>query len=427
MPLRLLLLLLFGCTVLLAGAQVYEPGWLLLTTGDTLRGEVENDFWQEPPTAVRFRPLPTSPIQTLQPRQLRAFGLSNGRCFRYEALPVDHAADTRLDMLPRSNYTNVQTDSVLAEVLLTGSVSVLRVYRPGSTHYYFLRTGHLLLALWARRYLAKDHHGGWRAIDGNNYRSQLNTFFLDCPAVSLAAQEAHFTPESLLAVAQLYNEQCSDTHQPGRSWLAQAQPQHRLAFQGGLLAGVRYNQLQSPASVLAPPCTDCQAHAFGGLYAELLLPSRRVAVYGELSVSRFRSELAQTYYVSSTSYTTAYDVFYYQAWLGTGRLGLRYFFDLPREQQLFFGVGLEVNHAMGATYTTRYGALEAPRPGTEFRYAAFSLLPNLGLGWRQQRYTASFDAQLYAPESPKYAMGSTYALRLSLAYRLGRNTDTARP
>jgi hypothetical protein len=407
-------------------AQVYEPGWLVRSTGDTVRGEIENNFWQEPPTAVRFRPSAAGPSLVMQPRQLRAFGFANGRYFRYEALPIDHAADTRLDMLPRGNFTKVQTDSLLAEVLLTGSVSVLRVYRPGSTHYYFLRSDRPLLALWGRRYLSQAPDGSWRATDGNNYRNQLNSYFADCPAAVSAAQQAAFTPGELLAVAQVYNEACSPAHQPGRSWLSQARVRRPLAFQGGVLAGLRYNRIQSPASLLAPPCTDCEVHPFGGLYGELLLPSRRTAIYGELSLSRFRNELAQTYYVSSTSSVTAYDVFDYRAWLGTARVGLRYFVDLPREQQLLFGVGLEFNHVMGVHYTSRYGAVEAPAPNTDFRYASPTVLPNLNVGWRWQRYTTSFDAQFYNSVNSKVAFGSVVALRLGLAYRLGRSTDAAR-
>jgi len=425
MLLRTLLLLCFLVGAFGSRAQVYQPGWLLLTAGDTLRVEIENNFWQESPAAVRFRPTATAASQLLQPRQVRAFGVS-GRHFRHAALPVDHAADTRLDHLPHGNYTKLQTDSVLAEVLLTGPVSVLRVYRPGSPHYYFLRPDRPLQAVWPRRYLNKAPDGQLRATDGNNFRSQLGSYFLDCPAAALAARQATFTPESLLAVAQAYNETCSPSHQPGRSWLAQAQPRRQLALQLGLLAGLRYNRIRSPASLTAPPCTDCEIHPFGGLYTELLLPSRMVAVYGELSLSRFRNELAQTYYISSTNFSTAYDIFDYRGWLGTGRLGLRYFFNLPREQQLFFGLGLEGNHVMGVKYTSRYGAVEAPSPYTEFVYARFTVLPNLAVGWRWQRYTASLDAQLYNSEDYTDALGSTYALRLGLGYRLS-NTDSARP
>ena len=118
----------------LSHAQAYEPGLLVRSTGDTLRGEIENSFWVEPPAFIRFRAAPGSTSQLFQPRQLRAVSFSGGRYFRYEALSIDHAAETRLDVLPRENHPDIRTDSLLAEVLLAGPATVLRVVLPSSTH-----------------------------------------------------------------------------------------------------------------------------------------------------------------------------------------------------------------------------------------------------------------------------------------------------
>ncbi|WP_073110108.1 hypothetical protein [Hymenobacter daecheongensis] len=120
-------------------AQTYEPGLLVQANGDTLRGEIENSFWTEPPTFIHYRPTATSPSQLFQPRQLRALSFTGGRSFRYVIVPIDHAAETRLDRLPRGNYFEVRTDSLLAEVLLEGPAELLRVTRPGATHYLLRR------------------------------------------------------------------------------------------------------------------------------------------------------------------------------------------------------------------------------------------------------------------------------------------------
>lgn len=42
-------------------AQTYEPGLLVRSNGDTLRGEIENGFWVEPPTFIHFRSGAASP------------------------------------------------------------------------------------------------------------------------------------------------------------------------------------------------------------------------------------------------------------------------------------------------------------------------------------------------------------------------------
>ncbi len=168
-----------------ARAQVYERGWLVRTSGDTLRGEIENAFWEEAPTFVRYRPAGTEASQLLQAGRVRAFGFTGGRLFRRELLSLDQAAETRLQALPRGNHVVMKSDSVLAEVLLTGPAELLRVVLPGAVHYEVRRPGQPPLPLSERKYLVENKSGGtWSIVDGNNYRNQLALYFADCPAAS---------------------------------------------------------------------------------------------------------------------------------------------------------------------------------------------------------------------------------------------------
>jgi hypothetical protein len=433
---RLLLLFLLSWLLLPAGsalAQSFEPGFIVRANGDTLRGEVENDFWVAAPTFIRFRPTVTSPTELLQPRQLRAVSFTGGRYFRYEALPLDHAAETRLNNLAYGNYVDIKVDSVLAEVLLTGPIELLRVVMPGATHYAFIRPGQPVLSLSERQYLRKAATGAWQITDGNNYHGQLELYFGDCPAAVAAAQSAPFTAPGLAAVAQAYAASCAPSMPPVRSWLALAQPRRRAAFQGGVLAGARYHLLESASYVLAGEHTDGQLHPFGGLYAELLQPSRTTAIYGELTLSTFRNKGALDIYDTTTG-QSSYTPFSYQAVLGTARIGIRYLSPLAHDRQFIFGLGFERNIVWGftppaATSNTTPFPGRADRSGAT--YADPTLLPNITLGWRQQRFTATLDGQLYASSGNdswfiRLFLGSNMALRLGLSYRLGHNPDLAR-
>lgn len=431
MLLRLLsgLLLLAACTGRLR-AQTYEPGYLVRSTGDTLRGEIENEFWEQPPTFIRFRPAAGQPSELLKPRQLRAVSFTGGRYFRYEVLLLDHAAETRLADLQRGNFVHMQPDSVLAEVLLTGPVELLRVALPGAVHYEVRRPGPPPLRLSERKYLGENERGGWGVRDGNNYRSQLEMYFIDCPAAAQAAQTAAYSAAGIGAVAQAYATSCAPAA-PLRSWLARAEPRRGSAFQGGVLAGVRLNHTQSPAYVVGDENTDGQLHPFGGFYAEALLPSRTAAFYGELTLSPMRGVGAYSLGYDAAGHE-AYQSFGYRALLGTARLGIRFLLPLPRDQQFIVGLGFERNSVLGLTLPTppspnlSYGAYVSPGRGEE-AYATPTLLPNLTLGWRQQRLTATLDGQLYSSRGSDgfsgLLFGSNYALRLGLSCRLGRHPD----
>jgi len=414
-----------------AQAQVYEPGWLVRTSGDTLRGEIENGFWQEPPTFIRYRPTAASASQLFQARQLRAFGFVGGRYFRHELLLLDQAAETRLQELPRGSHVAMRADSVLAEVLLTGPAELLQVALLGATHYEVRRPGHPPLSLSERKYLAENKPGGtWSVVDGNNYRNQLALYFADCPAASEAAATAAFTAKGLSAVVQAYATACSPARQPARSWAAQAAPRRRGAFQAGVLAGVRYNHLESPSYAIAG-CTDCGLHPFGGLYAELLQPSRTSAFYGELSLSRFRSQGAFSLGTDASG-VTQYKTFDYRAWLGTARIGVRFLPPLPHDQQLVLGLGFEYNYVFGLSLpgpsSPTYYYSTQPVDASE-AYARPTLLPNITLGWRRQRLTLLLDGQLYRSQSmfefSDLLFTRNCTVRLGASYRLGRNPDAA--
>ncbi|QKG54143.1 hypothetical protein [Hymenobacter sp. BRD67] len=417
----LLLTLLFYADY--AQAQAYEPGWLVRTNGDTLRGELENGFWLEPPTFVRYRRTPESPSELFPARQLRAVSFKGGRYFRHEVLRLDRAAEVRLQDLKRGNYVNMQPDSVLAEVLLSGPVELLRVVRPGATQFVLRRPGRPDLSLSERHYLS-DGPDINRIIDGNNYRNQLMLYFADCPAAVSLAERIPYTAAGLAEVAQAYAISCAPGKQPAQSWLSQAVPRRKGAFQAGVLAGVRYNHMASPSFVLTEGCHDCQVHPFGGLYAELLQPSRITAFYGEFSLSSFHNQGTYTLGFDATG-KRIYTVFDFRALLFTARLGVRYFVPLRHDRQIMLGFSYEHNEVLGLSLTGN----GSPDPSTAGEaYASPTLLPDLMLGWRCQRFTASIDGQLYHSNSDSNALynfflGSSWATRLGLSYRLGRNPD----
>lgn len=427
MKFRLLLLLPALLATALAHAQTYEPGLVVRASGDTLRGEVENGFWVESPEYIRFRPASDAPSQLFQPRQLRAVSFTRGRYFRFEALPINHAAEVQLDRLPRGYSTDVRTDSLLAEVLLEGPAELLRVVQNGITHYLIRRPNKPYLELSEQKYLRESSRGSWVVTNGNNYAAQLSLYFGDCPAAVVAAEKAPFTDAGIASVVQAYQAACAAGTSPGRSWLASAAPRRRLAFRGGLLAGGRLNRI-APLVSSNSRCSDCQVHPYAGLYAELLQPGRAFAVYGELSISTFQG-IGQSYTYTSSG-PNVYDEFGYQGILGTARLGLRYFFPLPHEQQLLLGLGFEMNNVLRLRQTSGSNAYLL-QPTIDY-YALPTLLPNLTLGWRTQRLTTSVDGQLYRDTNglsdrlSGIFFGTNYAVRLGLSYRLGRNPDVVR-
>lgn len=460
-----------GLLATAAAAQTFEPGYVVRLAGDTLRGEIENHFWKEPPTAVRFRPAPAAPVVQLRPGQLRAFRLSSGRYFRADLLPIDRHAETNLNLLPRGLVIAQQPDSVLAEVLVEGPATLLRMVLPGATHYFVKREQQPYLELTGRRYL-REVQGRLIDTDANDYRAQLGQYFGDCAAVTGQLPSRAFTAPDLLALVQAYNQQCASARQPGAEYLLAARPRRRVSWAVGVLGGTRYStvRLQRNAFFYPPntapvePATldnlqlDGRLHPSGGFYTDLLMPGRQLALHAEVGVSSFgrRGTVAARAAVPAAR-------FEWRGYTTTWRLGLRYFGHLGSEWQLHAGTGFAFDRSWGLRSSIVYGdgqsrtvgRLTVPGWGTfvgappnTFPYSLFSW-PYLELGLSHRRWSVILDGRLLpkatlrhedqmvvsvADDAPStfywgqyYAAGRSASLGLRLAYRLTRNPDDARP
>lgn len=95
-------------------------------------------------------------------------------------------------------------------------------------------------------------------------------------------------------------------------------------------------------------------------------------------------------------------------------------------------VGYELNVEINPRITAVYGPV-GPVSKDLLRYGQPTLLPNVGLGWRSNRFTLSLDGQMYSADADASSgfwsnlFGSNFALRTAVGYRLGPNPDVLKP
>lgn len=445
--------------VLLVGhahGQVFEPGYLVTTADDTLRGEIQNRFWQAPPESVIFRPAPGAPVHEYARRRLRAVRLESSRYFRAEVLVVDHGARMHTGDLPSQLVVSSSTDSLLAEVLVDGPVSLLRVVvDAGMSHYFVRRPGRPYLELTERKYLI-EIEGHQRIVNANNYRSQLAVYFGDCPAAVAVAEKATFSAQGVAAVVKAFGAQCLPDGPLGTDVTTPNHPTHLLAFSGGALLGMSFNNLQTGRSSFigeeAPLIDnlnlDGQLHPMGGVYLDVLLPGRRWLGHSEAVLSSFGRRGTSPLAGGTGSYT----------WHGTKldtRLGLRCLLFRQRSKlEWFVGSGLNFNTTLSYQSSEQYGTgssrltasrVRVPTQAAFFGSLEFVFLPYLEAGMRRGRLTFSVDVAptgtvsytdplaVYASDSrtpvgqetdnyAKYSYGATlFSYRAVLAFRLGHS------
>ena len=435
------LILSFTATISFTQAQRFDPGFLVKTTGDTLRGEIENDFWVQPPLTVRFRSAPDATLATYETTEISSLALTNSRYFRRELLPLDRSAETQKALLPNGLVFNQKPESVLAEVLIEGPASLLRMALPGAVHYWVRRENQPFIELTERLYMRRIN-GRLNIVDGNNYKAQLYTYFGDCASVAQAAQATPYTAAGLISLVQAYNQECAVTRQPGTDFTLTDNPKRRIVLNGGILGGGRLNSLRlrgqsangTRHAVLDGLNIDNRPHPLAGLYLDVLNGGRQVALHGDLTVSTF----GQAGRLSSPAGPNGRYV--WRGKLGTARLGARHFVPVGRQQgRFFYGAGVLLEYVWDHESRLEYASSGSSYPQTPFvNPLELHSLPYLELGWRQGRFTAALDVCPYSQISyydpfstgPNASRGHGYVGRpwsfsATVGFRLNADSDAA--
>lgn len=457
-----LLVLLLGPLGRWCGAQVFEPGYLVLSPGDTLRGELENEFWSDPPKMVRFRPTAAAPIVTYRASQLRAVQLASGRLMRRELLPIDYAATKNPGQLVYGLTMQQQPDSLLADVLVEGPATLLGVEWGQVRHFFVRREQRPYLEMTERRYLDNGGPNGVVLRDGNNYRGQLSLYFGDCAPAVAAADRAQFTATDLIGVVQAYNEQCSATRQPGRRIEAERSAAGRIKLQVGPLLGVRYTSMRvRTKDAPGPEAQTLNGRQLGGapspqpgLYFDVLEGGRRLAVHTALFGYRLGRVTPLPSPDGNQQWRGTLD---WRALAATLQLGLRGLLPVGSHYVLLAGTGVEMSRFWVQGNTIRYGTGTATRRGAADQplatSATFGLgfagtkLPYLELGVRRQRLTLLLIGRVYGrqefddpltvgklityPNGARGGIGYTYSARtistaLVVSYQLNADSDQRR-
>ncbi|KAA9331636.1 hypothetical protein F0P96_15500 [Hymenobacter busanensis] len=339
----LLFLLLAGISVV--SAQVFEPGYLVLSSGDTLRGEVENNFWNDPPTTVRLRSAAGSPAVAYPARRLRAVQLTSGRLLRRELLLIDFGASNNLNKLPGSLIIAQRSDTVLADVFVEGSASLLGIRLGDVKHFFVRREQRAYIELADRQYLA-ERDGRQQVVDGNNYRNQLLVYFGDCQSVVQALGKTAFMAEALSNLVQLYNQDCSAAKQPGRVVAARA-VRHWAKVQVGPTLGMRFNDFRLHTSdapgqerqTLENTQVDGRLHPQFGMFFDIVLGGRKWALHSAIN----RSNYGGTTPVASPNGDNAWKgTLEWRGSLTTVDFGVRHLRPLGATYQLVLGMGAQL-------------------------------------------------------------------------------------
>ncbi len=185
----------------------FQPGYLVRTPGDTIRGEIENRRAEFNARTCRFRATSASAVEDIAPTALAAYGVAG---HAYESVPVasikPDAPDAMRLVAERTVAERTVAEPLFLEVLAPGPITLLYLAAAG-TERFFIRSkdGALQELTQQKRQITKGDDGVKYEQIIPVYRGTLADAFRACPAEQQASARVELKYSSLLAAVQRYN------------------------------------------------------------------------------------------------------------------------------------------------------------------------------------------------------------------------------
>lgn len=204
-----LLLLTTACLMAFTGlSQDYvRSGYVVLNSGDTVRGFVHDLEWLVNPASVNFQRTTTDAVTTYSVGDIVSFYTSRGAL--YQSLTVAYDASSRnLKLLEHTREpSQLKEEKVFVEVLVR---SMLSLYRTADTngrpHYYMQVDDEPLTELLSREYLTNDPASGKAKLASYpKYRQQLLNYAVSCTALRTRIQKLRYTDDALKQIVKDIN------------------------------------------------------------------------------------------------------------------------------------------------------------------------------------------------------------------------------
>ena len=298
-----LFLLLIVCSVYSKAQSTNKSsvsGWVVLNSGDTLHGSMENRDWNENPSEIKFQRAGSS--TTYKVNDLRAFGVEgnpyyNRFTIQYHLVPMDESVEYPL------SEDSTATSEVWLKILVNASISLGEYTNHARVYFYSIKNNIPTELIYSKgiknftgqKYSGDSRYGKTLVIENTAFKQQLFKLNLDNAAkgdISGDINPADYDAYSLTALFYKLNDVTSKVQKSSANVLfagvgAAMYSQSVSASSGTLLQGVSFGSSVSPYITV-------------GYQLKSARKSSHFTFYGQLAVSTMNTTGTQENLISNT-------------------------------------------------------------------------------------------------------------------------------
>ena len=217
----------------------FQPGMIVTLSGDTLKGQIDNQLWSFNPTAVRFSS-GAGGITTYKPQEIRGFMLKDAH-YRSYRVKYD-SSSKKVQHVSSIQIPTYKEQDLFLKVLLVSRYSLMELLDEGDRVHYFIGDSDKVEELVNHPFKIERNGTMLGMAENRLFIKQLRQYVASCSTISVE-EKMPYKRKNLEAIIKLYAE-CSGYK--GSSQLTVDKAKTRVAF--GVTGNVAYDKFTKEAT-----------------------------------------------------------------------------------------------------------------------------------------------------------------------------------
>jgi len=351
--------------IIVIGQENYVSGTITLLSGETVSGQINDLFWRETPSTIKFKSSAAT-IEEYSPSKLLGFSIGDKALYRSQLVEYDSTKNGKSDL------TQVRTPAykkahLFLKVVVEANKSLL-VYEVYEQSHYFIQDGNTTVELVNHHYLA-NLGSGKLEMENKLYIPKLKEAFADCNKV-LVSDKLSYTEKE---IGQLFLQYASCNEPAGKLY----DHKEKIIYKTGIVGAVGFDHLINGDKDSGKEFKGGVGFGFGG-FINILYPNKvyRNSFYSELVYRKFGEQTRTLSGVKETHKINS---------LKFSFIGRRRLFKLPMNS--YIGIGFTTS--LGLNDSVDENGINTEVKSSIFwagiLNAGFSLSKNVALDIRYER------------------------------------------
>lgn len=397
---RLILFLPFLFFFNLSDAQdLFQPGIVYGTKGDTLKGMINYYGWTNPKPKISFIEEGKDTAVVLTPNRISGFE-TGGNKYRSTAVKTEMTLNN-IELLVSNPNLRLANDTVFLRLIVQGEKS-LWFFRNKvhNDQFYIDENGSLTLLIY-KKYLKEGAHNSSTVGENKGYLNQLRHYLSDSEDLDSKLQTTKYSENSLV---ELYDKYYKST---GTKRVFTAK-REKIAYEKGVVAGASLTQLNENYLQTFGLSFKPSLMPAAGFFLNIIFPETRgrISAYNELffTTLNYKSEVA-----SAPSYV-------YNLGLSYLKLNIQFRYTFKKSDSklnLFMNAGISNGMIIHEINQLKVGGqTQSWTPYAHTRKFEQGLLAGAGV------ISGRFSAEIRAEYSTGFSTVANYPASLNRAYIL---------